>query len=541
MKSDWMPLLPCFLFTLILASGQPAEAQSEAVAVDPAELGRRVDLVGKVVAVDDRVRFYQYHPGRGYDEVLLKRTDVVFRLPPKLRPDGPPRPMPVVIHGILARGDDHLVCDVTALKVMPNDLERLDQAIGGLSSKDFENRKAWAAWAEARGKAFKDNALIQRARSLEEEALRVEGQRKIATVDAPNELLALAEQGRRRRIAEPEPSALAHQALQSQFVAAGDIESLKKVIASIERFFPEAAKDQAAGRIDLGRWSRAYSKNPWELYRDQSTPAHVRKALDRRLWTDAVAKLLELQASLDPRSALDMTSRAETEIPEKPEFAAKLLTLGLDQARQNLGSLRLSEVRALAQTYKEKLRNIPAALELYRSWLKAQRDKLSETDAEGPLALAALYDELLLDRAEARKMLERAWKVDPGSKDVAEAFRTRGYRRVDDQWVDDAPTAAGAETGLAATEPPRSELPSVRGLRGKTPDEVSRLMASKPDGKVISGTKGQIIEQWIFLVPNQSQVRFVNFLYTPGELLPRVISDFFLPRSVIRGHLKPVP
>ena len=43
-------------------------------------------------------------------------------------------------------------------------------------------------------------------------------------------------------------------------------------------------------------------------------------------------------------------------------------------------------------------------------------------------------------------------------------------------------------------------------------------MATKPDGKVISATKGQVIEQWIFLVPNQSQVRFVNFLHTPGEL-----------------------
>jgi len=64
-------------------------------------------------------------------------------------------------------------------------------------------------------------------------------------------------------------------------------------------------------------------------------------------------------------------------------------------------------------------------------------------------------------------------------------------------------------------------------------------MASKPDGKVISATKGQIIEQWIFLVPNQSQVRYVNFLHTPGELLPRVVADYFLPRKVLRGHLTP--
>ena len=66
-------------------------------------------------------------------------------------------------------------------------------------------------------------------------------------------------------------------------------------------------------------------------------------------------------------------------------------------------------------------------------------------------------------------------------------------------------------------------------------------MASKPEAKVISGTKGQVLEQWIFLVPNQSQVRYVNFLHTPGELVPRVVADYFLPRKVLRGRLQPVP
>jgi len=165
--------------------------------------------------------------------------------------------MPVVIQGRLARENDQLVCDVITLKVMPSDLDRVDQAIAGLSTKDFENRKAWAAWADARGRAFKDNALLQRARSLEEEALRLEGERKSATVDAPKELLALAEEGRRRQIAEPEPSALAHKALQSRLAAANSSDGLKEVIASIEHFFPEAAKDQASGRINLGRWSQA--------------------------------------------------------------------------------------------------------------------------------------------------------------------------------------------------------------------------------------------------------------------------------------------
>jgi len=538
MRTFVIPILAGLLVPLLSPPGQPAMAQTEPVAVDAADLDRRADLVGKIVVINDRVRFYQYHAGRGYDELYLKRTNVVFRLPARLRPEGSPRPMPVVVQGRLTRDQDQLVCDVVTLKVLPNDLDRLDQAISALPARDFENRKAWAAWAEARGKAFKENALIQRARSLEAEALRLESEQKRVTVDAPKEWLALAEEARRRNIAEPEPSALVHKALEAKLAAASKSDSVKEVIPLIERFFPEAARDRASGQIDLGRWNEAYANDPGAAYR--AAPADVRKALNRRLWADAVAKLLEVQAALDPRSAIELASRAETELPDRPQLATKLLNTGLDQARQNLGSLRLAEVKALAQAIREKLKDPQAALELDRNWLKIQRDRLSATDAEGPVALAAFYEDLLQDRAAARELLERAWKIDPGSKEVAEAFRTRGYRRVKDQWVEAAPTTAAGETNSPTAAGSRPEPSSPQGLRGKTPDEVSQLMASKPEGKVISGTRGQIIEQWIFLVPNQSQVRYVNFLHIPGEILPRVVSDYFLPRNVLKGHLTPV-
>jgi len=538
MRTFVIPILAGLLVPLLSPPGQPAMAQTEPVAVDAADLDRRADLVGKIVVINDRVRFYQYHAGRGYDELYLKRTNVVFRLPARLRPEGSPRPMPVVVQGRLTRDQDQLVCDVVTLKVLPNDLDRLDQAISALPARDFENRKAWAAWAEARGKAFKENALIQRARSLEAEALRLESEQKRVTVDAPKEWLALAEEARRRNIAEPEPSALVHKALQAKLADASKSDSVKEVIPLIERFFPEAARDRASGQIDLGRWNEAYANDPGAAYR--AAPADVRKALNRRLWADAVAKLLEVQAALDPRSAIELASRAETELPDRPQLATKLLNTGLDQARQNLGSLRLAEVKALAQAIREKLKDPQAALELDRNWLKIQRDRLSATDAEGPVALAAFYEDLLQDRAAARELLERAWKIDPGSKEVAEAFRTRGYRRVKDQWVEAAPTTAAGETNSPTAAGSRPEPSSPQGLRGKTPDEVSQLMASKPEGKVISGTRGQIIEQWIFLVPNQSQVRYVNFLHIPGEILPRVVSDYFLPRNVLKGHLTPV-
>jgi hypothetical protein len=510
-------------------------AQSEPIAVEASDLARRADLVGKVVVVDDRVKYYQNYPGQGYSELLLKRTDVVFRLPPALRPETPPRSASVLVQGRLRREGRQLVCDVTALKSLPRDTERVDQAVAALSGRDFENRKAWAEWAEKRGKEFKDSGLLERARSLWSEAISLEAQHKRGIVDAPAEWLRLADDARRRNLPEAESSALVHKALWAKLNQAGKLPELDEIKAAIERYFPRAAGDQDAGRVNLARWEQPYTNDPYRTYR--AAAADIRRALDRRIWADTVAKRLQAQAAQDPLSAINLVANAETELPERPQLAEMLLRQGLDAARQNLGALRKDEVKSMGRSYREKLRNAQAELDLYRSWLKVQRDRLSDTDAEGPIDLAPLYEELLQDRAAAKELLERAWKIEPGSKAVAEALRTRGYERVGDRWVEAAPAGPAAQPGTEREGDSPKPL-SSRGLRGRTPEEVVQQIGSKPDRKVFSGTKGQLIEQWIFLLP-QNRVRFVNFLRTPGDIHPRVVSDYDLHRKAIRGEIRP--
>jgi hypothetical protein len=520
---------------LLLQIPRAACAQGEPIAVDPAELVRRADLVGKVVSIDDRVRFYQFHAGQGYDELYLKRTDVPFRLPRALRPGSQPRPTPVLVQGQLKEHEGELVCDVSRLEVLPGDLDRLDRAIADLAATDFASRKAWAAWATQRGKAYKDHALLQRARAIEADALRLESEQQRLTVDAPKQWLELAENARRTNVAEPEPSALAHKALQAQLAAAGSSESCKAVIAAIERFFPNAAKHAAAGSALPPRWEAAYTNDPGGAYR--AAPNDIRTALDRRLWADATQKCLELQAAEDPPAAIALASEAETKVPDRPQLVSKLLRSSIDQIRSNLGSLRLAELKAAAGLCRDKLQDPGRALELYRDWLLIRKQKLSPTDAEGPVALAALYEELLEDRTAARDLLARAWKIDPGNKDVAEAFRTRGYNLVKDHWVESVAALPDASDRPGTTAAGHVEITGSQGLKGKTTEEVSQLIASRPDRKVYAATRGQLIEQWIFLVSDR-QVRFVNFLRAPGELQPRVIADYSLPRWAIRGELK---
>lgn len=90
---------------------------------------------------------------------------------------------------------------------------------------------------------------------------------KRATVDAPREWLALAEEARRRNIAEPEPSALAHKAFRARLAAASRSAAIQELLSAIERFFPRAATDRASGRIDLTRWNQACTNDPGTSYR----------------------------------------------------------------------------------------------------------------------------------------------------------------------------------------------------------------------------------------------------------------------------------
>jgi hypothetical protein len=136
-------------------------------------------------------------------------------------------------------------------------------------------------------------------------------------------------------------------------------------------------------------------------------------------------------------------------------------------------------------------------------------------------------------------LIRKAARIATGSAEVAQAFRLRGFRRSGDDWVE----AIGGDSPpdeSSKTEPERfadgSEIPA-RGLRGLTPDEVRQRLGSRPDRVAFSGSKGQLIEQWIYVDPRQ--VRYVNFLHSAEELKPRAISDYSLPRSRREGQLAP--
>jgi tetratricopeptide (TPR) repeat protein len=525
----------CVFLTVALMGTASAQTTRDAVPVEPSELERREDLVGKAVVVDDHVRFYVNREGQEPDELELKRTSVIFYVPRALRPPPMTRLNSALVYGVLKKNAGRVVCEVTAIKPVSGDLDRLSRGLASLPAKDFETRKAWARWAERRAREFKDPALLDRARSLEAEALRIEAEMMRVGVDAPREWLNLAQDARRRNIPEPEPSALGHRALKAIAGNATTVAALERAIAEISAFFPAASTDLKSARVNLAEWEGPYAANPAETYRN-ATPT-VRQALDRRLWADTTTRLFELRGAEDLQTALTLADQAMSKIPEKPTLATTLLEQGTRMARQNLGTLRLSEVKALATVYREKLQKPEVGLEILGDWLKIQRDRLSATDADGPVELANLYEELLQDRVTSVELLRKAWKIDPSSKEIAEAFRTRGFRKIKDDWVD-ASTAPSERTksdaGILAAA---SALPA-KGLRGLSSEEVRARLGGNPDRINYVASKGQLIEQWIYHLDTK-QVRFVNLLHSPGDLKPRVIADYTIAVTTLKGGARP--
>lgn len=507
------------LLGLVLVAGA---TEAAVLTVEPAELTQRADLVGREVSVDDRIAFFQVHPGRGFDEIHFKRTPVVFRLPPKLRYAQAPSAAAARVQGILKREGNTLVCDVTGVELFPKDLDRLNRGVEGLPPGEFERRSAWALWAERRGTEFKDNELLQRAHAIDAEAFRSEAER--VTSDPAKHWLALAERARARQIPEPEPSALAHRAFRRRLEDARTGADFQALASDVARFFPESTKPVGADPGGLSAWEAPYAKDPGAAYR--SAPKPVQLALDRRLWADATEKSFERRAGDDPKQALVLADQAASLLPDRPQLIGKLLEQGLEVASRGLGSLRLGEVQTLAKAYRERLKQPDRAVSLLRDWLKDRRTHhLSPTDAEGRVALAVQYETLVDDRETAVALLREAWKIDPQLNEVSDALRRRGFRKVNDEWVENPRNSASADATPAA---PRDDAERSRRqpLKGKTSREVRNLLG-KPNRVVFSASQGQLIEQWIYLAPTQDQ--YVNFLHGTTDLLPTVLTHYSLP------------
>lgn len=494
----------------------PTQAPAaQVVEVEPAGLSRRRELAGKSIVIDDRVKYFRPDPGRGYDQVVLARTDVPFLLPPKLRPSELPKARAARIRGVLRLDNGGLVCDVTAMELFASDLARVNEASSVLRTDDAEGRTKWAAWAARRSDEFKDPALAERAAALEREAIQI----KTARLDPqqPEAALALATEARERGVPEPEPSALIFQALRSQFETSKTIAQLDALIKRIEELLPGS---KAASAGNAGAWENEAKSAPRETY--LKVPADVRSALDRSLLADAIEAKATLEIAENPKATIAIVDRAKHVLADRPQSLTTLRRKGLDSAVARITSFNRDEVLDLARAVREEY-DANRGRAAIRKWLDDRREsKLSKDGADERVLLAQDYFELLDDRATAIALLRDAVQIDPESKPASAAFRQLGLHRVGSEWVE---TTSSARRAAGSDSEPRAAARSDDDpLIGLNAGEV-RAQLGQPTAIARCFSQGQMIEQWIYS-DTKGKRQFINFRFRPGQTEAMVVGRY---------------
>ena len=478
--------------------------------VTPEDLTKRRELVGQNMTVDGRVQgTIQFHKNRGFDEFHLQHSSVTFRLPPALTFNAPPKAPVVRATGLLKRVGSRLVFEVSKLEIESTDLDRLNRAAHALKVDDSVNRDAWAAWGERRAAEYQDDALRDRAREVAAEAIAIDAARPGA------DRLMLADRAKTRHVAEPLPSALAHEGFRKLLAEVNRPADAQALATRVAGFFPQA-KEPVAPPVDLSAALPGYQAHPESFYRD--APEDVRHALDRRLLTDVKAKDLLLRARENPKTSMNTVTEARTSLPDRPDVLSQLQNLALNSA--DVATLRQSEVTAYAKLYRDAGKP-DEAKKLIRRWLDDQRARLlTPTDAEGRVTLADAYESMLGDRATAEALLRESWAIDPQSKATADVFRRLGYRLVDGDWQATQSAISTNVSDPATGRPGRDPTGDL--LKGLNRKDVVNLQG-KPQRIARSVTQGQYREQWIYQSNRTTQ--YINFLQRPD-----------MPEAIVVSH-----
>ena len=487
-------------------------ADPPAVVVEPADLVKRTDLIGREVVVDDRIRFFlESRRGQGFDELVLKRTEVPFRLAAGSRLTRTPAEPNAVVRAVLKMVDGRLIGDVVTLELLPNDLDRLDREVARTRSDDFASKRTWALWAERRGRELNDPKLVTRGEVLEGEALWLEANRPGA------DAVVLADGSLNRPIPKVFRDALYQRGFRALEAQATNPDTLDDLAKRVQTAVPRATEPIAG----LGPRPLNADPDPATAYRAAAADEQAR--MDRRLLTDIIEKSLHARLAANPSRATALADESARALPDRPAVAENLRQRGLAEAERGVATMRQAEVEELARTLRQNGQE-DRARRAIEQWLGDRRqNRLSASDAEGRMLLAANYEKMLGDRATAGTLLNEAYTIDPESRSVADAFLRLGYRKGESGWFDPAAAKPAATTNPTPTTETRGDS-----LLGLTRLQARSKMGGKPDRIVRLATQGQIVEQWVYRAGRVDQV--ILFRIDSGTSEPHVTSSYSVPR-----------
>ena len=212
----------------------------------------------------------------------------------------------------------------------------------------------------------------------------------------------------------------------------------------------------------------------------------------------------------EPKNALALAEEAGSQLPDGPRWSPVSWNRPWRRPRTTWPALRQADVEKLATLDREKLGKPDDAREALAAMARRPTPEVTQPDRRRGSRLVSRP--VRVDAGGPGRpppSCPSAWKIDPQSRDVADAFRCRGFRRVNDDWVEPSRTVAGADVARASGPQPAPAATRSDSLRGSSPQEVRGRLGGQPNRKVFSATQGQLLEQWIYFGAKENQ--YINF------------------------------
>jgi hypothetical protein len=510
-----------FVF-LFFATGLAAQPSGPEKTTEPAELSRDRNLIGREVTVEDRIRNFQPNQATRssqLDQLYLKRTNVIFRLPPSLQPSRVPKEPAVRITGLLVEENGKLFVDVSSLDLLPPDLEYARGQLKRLAKEDLKAKSELLAWGSRRARDFKDDELKKFMNELERDVFLLEAQSNSSVTRK----LQLARLAREKQMGETIENGIAHQAFREQLANSKTKDELEKIAAEVSAFLPQASEVKTS----LGGLHPRMKTNLATEY--MKAPKEFRDSYDRELLLDIIEKNVLLQSKSGPTNPLDLAILAKAKAPERTALQNELLERGVATLETSLKSLQFKDLESAMKTVKGFGRD-ELARTLGLKWLDERRRLLHSSDIDGHLWLAEQYQQVLNDRKTSAEILKDAIKTDPQSKTVTEALRKLGLRKSaqSNEWYDPKESEKGSQPNSSQ----QNDLGTRQNgsLRGMTDTQIKNLLGPNPDRVSRIATQDETVEQWTYLGAKGRII--VNFRLPRGNSRtpPEVISNYSLPK-----------
>ncbi len=487
-----------FLTLLLPATAQAAGAQSLESFIE--QKPQWPDLVGSTFRIEGRYSVFTR------DLVQMKNCELPFKSTQQLKASGTSKV--IEVSGRLAKGgtSGKLYFEVDQIRFLPTDLQTLAERERAISRGAAKQWYELAEWAAARGKFYNDDELLERAKVISRNGLKLERQ----------ELKELTPQALRQLSARVPVLGL-DEALRLDWLH----ESLSLEWESLQKSAPkpdltvdefDTTKDplfQFLQRLDKdmpGALTRADNVLPLEVneYRRNSVLSYRnandsrRRKFERLFHVEVATVAIRRITKPDDSNGSEVANRIDEFLPEQHDAAEQHRDRELAFLAKNSATLSRNRLGELVQRCRDRKQE-SLAKEAITLWLTRREQSLRKDGVTGLIQIADDRLALLQDQPGAGALLLEALKLAPTNEDIHERLTKLGYQKVNDQWVQpqaapltpNSPRPVGEETDRERNI--RLGVPTVT----MTSAELLKCLGS-PQSLTRVATAGRITETWIY-------------------------------------------